>query len=45
MKELFDVVEVRDDEEVCRSFCTSKIYGGQYRVFLFRGGLVNYEEL
>jgi hypothetical protein len=26
-------------------FCTGKIYGSQDRVFLFWGGLVNYEEL
>jgi hypothetical protein len=26
-------------------FCTGKIQGGQDRVFLFRGGLVNNKEL
>jgi hypothetical protein len=26
-------------------FCTGKIWGGQDRVFLFCGGLENYEEL
>jgi hypothetical protein len=26
-------------------FCIDKIYGGQDRVFLFRGGLLKYEEL
>jgi hypothetical protein len=29
----------------CRCFFTSKIYGDQDHVFLFQGGLANYEEL
>jgi hypothetical protein len=26
------------------AFCTGKIYGGKDHVFLFQGGLANYEE-